>query len=284
MAHHGVAMIGISQPLHADRGTPDTNVELDSFNYLNPIAGRCNFRQGALDHIFLAQLIQNMPPRLSYQGELLRFNADEMGYFGHSQGGLTGAIATPFMTQNLRASGFSGAGGVLALTLMLRKDPLDIQQLIEDLLAFSDDETADAFHPVVAVVQTLVEATDPINYAPGWFAEDLGVGGRPMSILLTEGLLDDETPSVTAEALASAGHLSIVGTPANDPQALRLRQLSPEATPITENTEGWDKTPITAGLSQYPNDGHFAIYDNREAQETYQVFLSSALSGTAILP
>ncbi|HNC99457.1 MAG TPA: hypothetical protein PKW90_25210, partial [Myxococcota bacterium] len=142
LARQGIAVLAIAQPLHGDRATPETDAELDSFNYLNPEAGRGNFRQGAADHIFMAELLTSRPPHFTSGGGDILLDPNRVAYFGHSQGGLSGGLAAPFLAEDVQAVGFSGAGGVLALTLELRKDPLDIQDLIESLLGFEETEEA----------------------------------------------------------------------------------------------------------------------------------------------
>jgi hypothetical protein len=278
MARQGVAMFGISQPLHGDRATPDTSAELDSFNFSNPDAGRTNFRQGALDQVYLARLLTESPLTfLGDDGARIPIDASSVAYFGHSQGGLVGALAGPWMSRFIVAQGFSGTGGGLSLTLELRKDPFDIAQVMGDLLAFDEGETADPFHPVVAMVQMLVEVTDPVNYAPYWFAEQGDGAARPVPTLLTEGLLDAATPSLATEALAAAGRAPLVGEPATDPLGLALRGIEGVDLPSSLDAVDWAGEPITAGLAQFADDDHYAIYDNEDAKRLYRDFLESAV-------
>lgn len=278
-ARQGVAVIGISQPLHADRAPPGTSPELDSFNYANPDAGRTNFRQGALDQVFLAEALTRAAATFTYDGATIRLDPDRIAYFGHSQGGLVGALAAPFVSDRVRAAGFSGTGGGLSMTIVLRKEPLDFAQVLEGALGFDEDETLTTLHPVVGLVQMLSEATDPLNYAPWWFAEAPTWDAEPLPVVLTEGLNDTSTPSVTTEALAAAGRVPIVGTPATDPLALELRGLDPHDLPTEGNAVDWRGAPHTAGLAQFPDDDHFAIYDNRDALRIYRDLLVTALDG-----
>lgn len=280
MARVGVAMIGVSQPLHGDRATPDTNVDLDSFNFYNPDAGRSNFRQGALDQVYLAEALTRNQPVFTHDGEQIRLDPRRVAYFGHSQGGLVGAIAAPFLAEDVIAAGFSGTGGGLPMTITLRKDPLDIALLVSAMLQFGDDDTLTNLHPVLAVIQTLVEVTDPLNYAPYWFAEIHPSGSRPLPILLTEGLEDQATPSLTTEALAAAARAPIVGEPATDPEGLRLRGLEPHNLPSQNDAVDWERDPITAGLGQYPDRDHYAIYEDADARRLYRNFLESSLAGS----
>ncbi len=283
LAREGVAVFAIAQPLHGDRATPGTNEELDSFNFVNPDAGRTNFRQGALDQVYLARLLAAGATFDTPNGAI-SLDPERVAYMGHSQGGLVGAIAQPFMAPYIRAAVHSGAGGGLANTIVLRKDPVDLALLLAGVLEFAEGELVTDRHPVVGLIQTLSEATDPINYGAHWFAEQRDWAGaaqsRPVPTLLTEGMLDDYTPSVTSEALAAAARLPVLGEPAFRPESFDLRGLAVDVLPTAGNATDWNGAPITAGLAQYAADGHFAIYDNRDATRLYREFLSSALSGT----
>ncbi|MFN7142803.1 MAG: hypothetical protein ACK4YP_03440, partial [Myxococcota bacterium] len=283
MAREGIAVIGISQPLHEDRAPPGTNPDLDSFNYANPDAGRTNFRQGALDQVYLAEVLTRSAATFSFEGDTIRLDPERVAYFGHSQGGLVGAIAAPFFSDRVKAAGFSGTGGGLAMTVVLRKDPLDIAMVLSAALGFEEGEELTTFHPVVGLVQMLSEATDPLNYGPYWFAEAPAWDAEPLSILLTEGLEDAATPSATTEALAAAARVPIVGEPATDPVAHDLRGLDPVALPASGNAVDWNGAPITAGLGQFPDNGHFAIYENRDAMQLWRELMVTSLNGDARL-
>ncbi len=276
LGREGMAVFGIAQPLHGDRATPNTNAEIHSFNYANPDAGRTNFRQGAADQIYLARLLARGGHDLGSPDGVLPLDFGRLAFFGHSQGGLVGSMAMPFVSDVVLAAGFSGAGAYLSRTIELRKDPFDIAALIEGLLDFSEGELLGALHPVVGLVQLLVEVTDPMNYAAYWYAEQPPWPARPLPIFLTEGLLDAYTPSVTTEYLAAAGRVPIVGDAATSPEALALRDLVVGALPAEENATAWSGT-VTAGLAQFPDDGHFAIYDNRQARRMYTDFLKQVL-------
>jgi pimeloyl-ACP methyl ester carboxylesterase len=283
LCREGIAVLGVSQPLHGDRAPPGTNAELDSFNFLNIEAARHNFRQGALDVVYLAELLAMGPTFATSEGEI-RLDPEQMVFVGHSQGGLVGALAAPWMRDRVRAAVLSGAGGGLAYTVVLRKDPLDFAALVASAAGFAEGEAITPGHPVVGLIQSLAEVTDPINTAPGWFAEQLPeTRGPPLPVLLTEGLLDAYTPAVTAEALAAAAHVPIVGTPVQVSEGLRLRGDGPDTLPARGNATAWDGSGVTAGLAQFAEDGHYAIYDNRRARTLYKHFATSALTDDPVL-
>ena len=277
LAEVGIAVIGISQPLHGDRGT-GANPSLYSFNYINPEAGRTMFRQGALDQVYMAALMTASQAVFTFEGREIRLDPDRVAYLGHSHGGEVGAKAVPFFGDRIKASVLSGTGGGLGITLIERgADDFDIQSLITDTLEFDNDEVLDTFHPAVALIQMDAEATDPINYARFWHQQEPVWQTTPASVLQTEGLTDEYTPPHSTEVLAGAA-----GTPILDPTAQtaivqELTGLIDEPTPAIDNVTGWDGEPVSTGLAQYPDQGHFAIFREYEAVQLYQRFLLSAL-------
>lgn len=282
MAREGVAMFGISQPLHADRGD-DFNAELYSFNFLNPASGRTTFQQGGLDQVFLSRLLSesDLTFATDQTDENVRLDGTRMAYLGHSQGGQVGALAAPFWGTIYKGAVFSGTGGGLSITLMERDSgDFDIQGLISISLDVDPDEL-DTFHPILTLVQHDAEVTDPLNYARYWMMRQPPWTAAPLPVLQTEGLEDVYTPPWSTEALAGAA-----GLPVLDPS----QQLSPiqlvtglydEPLPTDGNQLGWDGTATTAGLAQFPEQGHFAIFDESDAWDLYQAFLTSALMDSA---
>ena len=265
-AGRGFVSVGIPQPIHGDRW-PDGNelaISLYSFNYFNPDSGVTMFRQGALDTVTLARFVREAmaeggPIALRYPE--LRIDPDEVYFLGHSQGGITGAIAIPF-TEGVKGWVLSGAGGGLSMTLMQRTDPIDIKATLLAALGAPDGMDIYEEHPVVGLMQGAAEKTDPLNYAPLWIAESTG---GPVSVLLTQGMLDSQTPADTAEALAVAGRLPIAEPFfERDVFGLELRGLERLDTPYSGNLQHPDGTATTAGLAQFDSQ-HWAIFDEPEA-------------------
>lgn len=284
-ARAGYVGIGIDQPLHGTRATPSTDNNLHSFNYFNPESARANFRQGAIDAIWLAQALTNGPTTFTTDaGESITLNPDQVWFMGHSQGGLTGSIAAPFLSDRLGGMILSGAGAGLAITLVERKDPIDIAATVASILAFDDDEALTELHPVTGVIQMLVEVTDPLNYAPYWFdwqSEWSGLGTT--NILLFSGTEDEQTPTRTAEALASAGGLTPIDPYQPYSTALELRGMTPEKGPLANNREAYG-TPATAVFSQWVGEDHFVVFGNRDASAAYEHFLATGREGEAEVP
>jgi pimeloyl-ACP methyl ester carboxylesterase len=225
------------------------------FNFINPYAGRDNTRQGAADGFQLLRLAHALPA----------LDATRIVFLGHSQGGLTGA---PFVAAEpeLKAGAMSGTGGILAITVLVRKDPLDFKALAELLLGIDGKESLEPFHPALMVIQTFGEPADPISYGP------LFATGK--SVLLTEGLLDPYTSAQASEALGAASRFDIGGTAAHENDAFVSLGLHVDPLP--------HDLPAGSGLLlQFPDDGHFAMFDNPVARCRVEGFLQTALAGDA---
>jgi len=272
----GFVSIGIPQPFHGDRW-PDGNnaaVSLYSFNYFNPESGMSTFRQGALDTVALVRFVQEAMAdggAIAQEHPDLRIDPDRIYYIGHSQGGLTGSLALPF-TEGVKGWVFSGAGAGLSMTIMQREDPFVIRDALVTALGAPEGTQLFEMHPIVALVQMLAERTDPLNYAPLWVAESRG---EPVSVLLTEGLWDAQTPADTSEALATAGRLPIV-RPYREREVLglELRGLEPLREPFSGNVVHPAGVEVTAGLAQFDDD-HYAIFNTPEAGLLWANFLYS---------
>jgi pimeloyl-ACP methyl ester carboxylesterase len=284
LAGRGLAVFGISQPLHGDRATEDTNEEFDTFNYTNPVAGRTSFRQGAADQIWLAELLSTAANDFAIEGTAIPIRHDQLAFFGHSQGAMVGALGAPWLARRCNAVGLSAAGGGTAASAILKVDPIPVEPILAAAMGVPSG-TLTTLHPVLGLVQMLSEATDPMNYGPYWFSEDPPwPAGRPVAILLTEGLEDTYTPPFTTESLATAARLPVVGKMTAEPAGFALRGLDEEGRPAERNVNGYDGSVVTAGLVQFPGQGHFAIYDDRDAKDLYRDFLETAAAGRPALP
>ena len=277
LARAGIAGIGISQPLQGDRWTGG-NVSTYIFNYVNPESGITSFRQGALDVVYLAELLAEAPQTFTSGGDSFVLDTTRLAFLGHSQGGMTGAIATPFFAERVRGVMLSGAGGNTTLAVIHRKAPgLDIQAMLTSLLGLDADEELDAFHPVCAFLQFLSEPADPINYAPYWNREAPSWESTPQDVMMTEGLLDIQTPPEAAETLAIAGGLPILDPVGQFSDGAVLRDLVGGGHSARGNLDAWDGGRVTGGLTQFADEDHFAIYQDDVAVALYQGFLSTAV-------
>lgn len=279
LARQGVASISIDQIHHGPRdngacGGDPTGACRGGlfFNFLVPTAGRDNVRQSALDFVSLLRFVRNveLPADISRLGAAVRLRRDDVMFMGHSQGGLNGPLFLAVESE-VRGGMLSGAGANFAISIEQKKQPTDINQPVRAVLRLPPDEPLDRWHPVVMLLQTFIEPADGHNYAPFWFARP-AEGYRPKSIFMTVGLEDEYTPPDTTHALAAAAGVPIIDPVAQEVEALSLLGVAPTFPPYRGNVAGGE---ASAGLAQYPGEGHFVIFRVISAQQRYANFLRS---------
>jgi hypothetical protein len=274
-SNRGFLSIGIPQPFHGDRWPEDAEgtISLLSFNFSNPEAGRTTFRQGGLDTLSLLRFVREEFAAGGAVAEAypdMRVNPDKIYFLGHSQGGTTGSLIVPF-AEGVDGWVLSGAGGGMSIILLQRVDPVDFEDLVFISLGSPPGVILFEMHPALALIQTLVDVSDPINYGPRWIRES----GRVASVLLTEGMRDAQTAADTAEALAVSA-----GLPLADPYrernvlGLDLRGLRPTDLPFGGNLENAERQAVTGGLAQFDTN-HFAIFNTGQAATLWANFLRS---------
>lgn len=276
LAAEDLAVISIDQPLHGTRSPPGSSTEEAFFNYQNPVAGRDNVRQGAIDDFQLLRLVSSLVLEEDAPGGTpIVFDADHIGFMGHSQGGLTGSLFVPYEPLIVGAV-LSGAGGDLYQSLLLKEGFADLVSVI------IRDYPLDQFNNLLALVQTFAESSDPINYGPLMVGEP-PQGGTAKDIYQSEGFVDSYTPPLTIEALGVAIGLSPV-TPVLQPvHGFELRGIGAVDPPVEGNRDGH-----TAGFLQYDaapgEDGHFVVFDVADARRHVAFFLHTlAYEGRATI-
>ena len=295
LAARGIAVLGVDQVVHGPRnpgcteppytagglclggdGSYESCVGTAYFNLANAYAGRDNTRQGAADLFQLIRFVPAVSVPASVHPESIpaALDATKVAFLGHSQGGLTG---TPFVAAEpgLKAAVLSGTGGTLAITVLQRIDPLNFKALAELLVGIDGKESLDEFHPVVTLIQTAGEPADPLTYAAHLVKSPLLPGGK--HVMLTEGLKDAFTVADASEALGAAASFDLGGDAAHLSAGFTARGLKVLPLPLEGNvaTDAGQKTGV---LLQYPQQGHFAIFDDATAKCRYLEFLKSALT------
>jgi hypothetical protein len=276
LARAGVAMIAVSEPLHFGRtGFEAGSEEVLTFNFLNPVAGRDNWRESALEKMEIVSALRNLAVPWSLTGgESVTFDATRVGFLGHSQGGNVGGL---FAAIDRRVDGvfLSGAGGGFGTAVVEKTEPYDISQVLRTVLSLDADEPIDRFHPVIALLQLWIDPADPISYGHVWRALD---DERP-HLVATSGLQDDFTPKSTHAGLAGAFALPVVEPASEEWPILSLLRIT--RGPVDHavgNLQTSSGRSVTGAVLQYPDDGHFAIFQNAHGQDAYRQFFFTLFS------
>jgi predicted esterase len=290
-----LAAMGVDQIFHGARpGAPaendpqrETTIELLFFNLDNILAARTSNRQSAVDVVQQARLFTashvKVPAATSSTGQDIAFDSSKLMFFGHSQGGLNGPL---FLAGSDLARGavLSGAGSDLALSLLEKTKPVDVAAAFRILVGLGDPDAAaelDIFHPVMTLVQTIIDPADPLEYG-GFIARSPRRGTAPKSIFQTEGVAadgsgDSYAPPHTIEALSVA-----IGLPRQLPGTHPVVEAGWAA--IADVTVGADGTTANIGdgrasgvLAQFipaaGHDGHFVVFDVPKARAQAASFL-----------
>lgn len=271
----GLAVVCIDQPLHGSRGPEEGPLNDDqlvtySFNFLNPKAGRTNFRQSTIDSMTLARMVAagalDLAAADTLSGAAIALDPAHITFFGHSHGGLSGGLLLG-VEPLIGAGVLSGAAGGIINTILLRKDPVDILQLLGAVLKIPPDDL-DAFHPMMSLIQMLVDATDPINFSPYW-TKPLPPN-TPKHVFVTEGTSDHASPAIATDAMGAAAGLPLILPLAKWSEPHALRGLIPVHKPLSENLAGW-----TAAMQQWQDGSHWVAFNNSEARATWAWFFRS---------
>jgi predicted esterase len=271
LAEQGIAMVGINQPLHGNRGGPGTNVEWHTFNPVNLEASAANLRQGALDLLLLRRMIAE--GRLGSDQPPIALDPQRIFFFGHSQGGLSGALALPHLDE-LPCAVLSGAGAGLTLTLLERKEPIDFAEALKGWGGSQSDLFA--AHPMISLMQHAFEPSDPISAAPHWQRRSLH------HLFLTSGRLDQQTPASSADAMAMAALIPQIEPVVEDLWRHELEGVLPMSGRIQDNAQAQDRT-YTAGYRQSRQGDHFVIFNSLPLRRSVTRFFAACADGEARL-
>lgn len=279
-AQAGCALLTTSEPLHFGReGYVEGQEEILTFNFFNPVAGRDNWRQSAIEKVQLVSLAASglvVPANVAGTVQDVRLDPARVSYFGHSQGGITGALFVA-VEDRIQGAFLSGAGAGFQASLVEKVEPVAIKDAIKVVIGIprESDDDIDVFHPVIALLQSWVDPADPINYGSLWRDRQ----GKVPHLVATSGLLDTFTPASCHAGLAASFGMPLALPIVQELPVLALLGVPAGAAVLEGNLLTVDGAPLTAGLLQYPDDGHFAVFENPAAQRAMRTFFTTLQAG-----
>lgn len=294
-------VVAIDMPEHGERrGTSeDSKQDPDGlfYNFLNPRAARDNVAQGSADLFGLVQWIvssKGLTAAQSPTGDAVPFDDTRIAMMGHSQGATHTALMVSH-EPNVKAVVLSGVGGHLTSSLLTKTSPVDIASVIPIGLQDPDSGfnlAAGIFNPALAIIQSVFDPVDPINYARHLRRDVLPTSPGGQNVFVTYGVGDTFAPEKTQLAYLVAGQLPFVTPILSEPSNLtdfdgtQVSLLSP---PLSGN-DNFGQGPRTIATRQYtpktldadgnPVDGHFvATRPGEDGRADVVRFLEEALSG-----
>ncbi len=278
----GIGVLSFDAPLHGERMPYNIDPVYTFFNPLNLYAARDNIRETALEIAQFVRLAEHFKLDATFNpdGLTVSCNPSQIYFMGHSQGAITGV---PYLGSDDHVKGavLSGGGGVLLYSLIDKELPVPIAPMIEAVFGSTEDLTP--YHFLLNLFQMFLERADPVTYAPRMLRERPETW-RPLHLFVSEGMKDGYTPPRNAEALCGAS-----GLPQVEPIAslVPLYQLQDEkrvqTSPAVFNVTIPSGDSVTAGFIQFPDYGHFALFDSPCGYSMWGVFFQSLASETPVI-
>jgi len=274
----GFAVMGWDQILHGPRIGP-APLDPDSlvFNFRNPRASLGNFYQASAETMVLAKLLGNWSDdSAKVDGQPIPIDSDKVYYFGHSQGGISGPLAVPFV-QAVKAMVISGTGGGLVESLLRKESPVDIRDGVTVAL---QDENIGRTHPVLALLQNYYDPVDPINY--GSMLSHEPYNSRKVPTFHPLGLGDTFTATRTMMALAAVMRAAVAPSPSLPAGSFEKIGGTAQTALPTKQISG---VVTVEYLPDAGKDGHFVVFHKADAIRHYTNFLgTAALDGAPRIP
>jgi pimeloyl-ACP methyl ester carboxylesterase len=236
-------------------GDTTGNVTLLDFfeNLLNFSAVRDSIRQSALDLSQLVRLLRradlDLDPLAAPYGEPPRLDTRRMAYLGESYGTVVGTLFAAIEPDvDLFVLDTPGAG-IIDLAVMGSPEIGSITLPLA-MLVYRPTGTIDRFHPLVALVQAILDPADPLTYAPHILRDRFTVGRQELGerhVVAIEVVGDEVIPNEASRALARALELEVLAPHLSPPG------LPEVASPASGNVNGQ-----TAVMVQYAPATHGA--------------------------
>lgn len=264
MAAEGVATLGIELPWHGARSRAgDSAAEFYAIN--DPNAWLGSYVQQIADLHGLESVATDwaLDAPESPTGEALNLDDGQIWFVGHGQGGAAGGSYLAW-SRDSKGGALANPAGWFAAQVTAQTTPFDLAHGLQ--AAFADADLS-VRHPLVALLQTLMDSIDPVSFADGVLSEPF-VEAR--HVHLVYGVDDTELPPRSIQALDLA-----FGIPTGGDLLLDYGQET-AALPLSENIDT-DDGAFTGGTRQLAS-GHDVL--TGVALDSVVGFVTSGIAGT----
>jgi pimeloyl-ACP methyl ester carboxylesterase len=262
-------------------GLSTTFSVLQEFRNLSAV--RDTFIQSVLDVSSVARLLSDphldLSPLMVEGGPLPRLDPQRIVYMGESFGGVVGAMLAAIENRvSLYVLNVPG-GGILDLALL--GSPV-MRPLVVPWVSslYGIDTRLDRFDPIIGLGQAMLDAADPLSFAPHVFQNRFAVDGKdplgPRHLVMIEVIGDEVLPNRSTHALARA-----LGMPLLTPHLIDVDGLSTVEAPVQGNVQGQtaaliQSAPATHGSNWISDRGERRFFPFTESDdEDYEVLEES---------
>ncbi len=257
----GIATISMDLVLHGDRAgdymnnetgelVPDGQLDPSGALFLNLAyirTARDNIRQSNLDQMMLVKMLQT---GIDYTEDgVLDLLPAGFTYTGQSLGGMTGTNLMA-LEPAIKAAVLNVPGGNISALLINSPTfaPVINAKLAENGIVAGTPQ----YNQFWLLAQTVIDAADPINYAPYVLSGDLS--GTTKYVLMQEAIGDTVVPNLSTDALARA-----------------FGSAFPQVEPVVSSIFGMSTSPagVASGLFQFDTPNHGFLLNNEDPQFTY---------------
>ena len=266
MLKNGVAVASFMPQFHGTRTVPRASEEMSTYNFTNPEAGRTVLRQEALDIAYFLRVIEG--PLQNH----VALDVDHLVYGGHSQGTQPGAMIAAF-SDDFRGYVFSGQAAYFAITVLKRKDIIDYEDILTQMLGITSD--LDIFHPTLQVLQLGADTVDPYVYATQWTGSSLNPEGN--HVFVVNGQNDETSHPIGMAHLTISADLTPIAGYDWDVDRFNLWNTDPQSLPIQGNQSADSGRTLTHATLLNHDSGHFTLHRRDYAREMVVDFWMNAL-------
>jgi hypothetical protein len=249
-------------------------VPLDLFGELaNLGAFRDQLRQAAIDTVQLVRVIRNNPDLsvLAVGTTIPKIDPDRVGYLGESLGSIEGEVACA-IEPNLKAWFFSVGGGGIILEAAANAPGLGAY--VGPFAGLEWRFLRDRFttsHPLVNLIQSILEPADALAYAPFLVRSPRAVGGKPAAprhFVLLEVLHDELLANEAGEAFARAAGIGLAVPNVGSNAGVPFFDATPDANGAIHDTPF---AGVTAVVVQASPAGHGYDIVRKQAKRSYAI-------------
>ena len=266
----GIAVAKFVPQFEDERTVPGADLDLHTYNFLNPESARAVLRQQAIDTSTFIRVVRESLPQ---QEGVPALDTDVITMGGHSQGAEV-SLMVAAVEPEVRTFMVTGVGVYVSETIVHRTDPFDVPELLATMFDVHDE--IDRFHPLIQLVQLGADVVDPGNYLRQWEGTESTPGA---SALIINGYNDQDVFFTSMDALTIGADLAPIEPQGWDPDPNGVWGDQQQSLPISGNRESLNGEPITRVALNSAEHDHYTVWEYEPARDLAVHVVESGFSG-----